>query len=121
MKFLFEASETPIYQRIIEGFSSALRHIGHDIFLIYPGNYSAPEDYLQTIQASNADYCVLTNSASPLSRLHIDGKEFLFEFTGQKLIFIHHDSIAAPGFSFDYAFINKRNAAFQHAAERSAH
>ncbi len=121
MKFLFEASGTPIYQRIIAGFSEALRQIGHEVFLLNPGNYSSSGDYLRAIQASGADYCVLTNALSPLALLHGDGERFLFEFTGQRLIFIHHDSIAVAGFACDQAYIGKRIAAYRRVAERGWH
>lgn len=121
MKFLFEVSATPIFQRIIEGFSNALRQIGHDVFLINPGNYSSAEDYLRAIEADSVDYCVLTNALSPLSLLHADGNRSLYELIGQRLIFIHHDNIAIAGFSCDQTYLRKRIAAYQRVAERSCH
>lgn len=121
MKFLFEISKTPIYQRIIEGFSAALQQLGHDTLLVDPGNYSSAGNYLRAIWAGNADCCVLTNSLSPLALLSSDGERFLFEFTDRRLIFIHHDSIAVAGFASDHAFIRKRLAAYRRVAERSRH
>src|SRR3990167_321613 len=74
MKFLFEVSGIQIYQRIIAGFLEALRQIGHEVFLLNPGNYSSSGDYLRAMQANGANYCVLTNSLSPLALLEEDRK-----------------------------------------------
>ena len=57
MKFLFEVATTPIYQRIIDSFSAALRRMGHEVWHINYAEFTHPGDYLKVVQERRADYC----------------------------------------------------------------
>jgi len=117
MRFLIEESLTPIYNRIVNAFASALTDSTHDAIIINPALYSNINEYINAIHKYNVDYCVITNSLSVLSQPSPE-KRFLFELIQPKLIFIHHDSLTGH---FSGELIEDRISAFLRTKEKCTH
>lgn len=115
--FYLEGSPTPIYQRLIDGFSHALMEYGHRVVSIDPTQFSDYRDYLAQVQALELDYCILTNPVCLLAAYSDEG--FLFETVPAKLIFIHHDNFACDPYNPNE--LKLRLEAFQRLKDRSFH
>lgn len=117
MRFLLEASQTPIYNRIVNAFAQALQQTMYDVVIINPASYKNIDEYLEAINNSSVDYCVITNSVSPLSTPAPD-KQFFFELLQPRLIFIHHDRITGH---FSGEMITERLSSFLRTRDKSWH
>lgn len=119
MRFLFEISPTPIYQRIIEAFSEALIDFGHEVVTVDYYACGNLDDYSSLIQSKNCDCIVITNSATAISAYVENKNRFLYELIEAKLVFIHHDNVI--GHLTDLFLMRNKLASFQRVGNRGFH
>jgi len=118
-KFLLEISNTPIYQRIINGLKQALLELGHTLVITYSPDFSSMDEYLSFINKEDPDFLLLTNADFCLARYSEELDGFPFEKIDIPVIFIHHDNIFTGLFSASQ--INEKILFFYRIRERSWH
>ncbi len=118
-KFLLEISNTPIYQRIINGLKQALLELGHTLVITYPPDFPSMDEYLTFINKEEPDFLLLTNAVCCLASYSEELNGFPFEKIDISVIFIHHDNLFTELFSSSK--INEKLLSFYRIKDRSWH
>jgi spore maturation protein CgeB/predicted SAM-dependent methyltransferase len=124
-KFLMEKSLTPISQRIIKNLSKTLIEFGHQVILADPSNFDNSNQYIDSINNTGIDFCIISNSFSALGSLDNKLKDFLFLKLEMPIIFIHHDDLFSRYFTLEQiyshleAFLKIQDQSFHFCLEYS--
>lgn len=117
-KIIFEASRTPIYQRIINGFARALQKKHHQPTIVEP-DPGRPLEFVRRINKLKPDFIFITNQFGLLSKYNLKKQKYLYELLVSPVIFIHHDNLFGP--IYDGKDIKQRLEAFVRISDRSSH
>jgi len=91
MKFIIEASRTPIYHRIALAITKNLLEMGHEVYFIETQDFNN-RDFIETINDVNVDYYITTNDYNFIQKFEANSNKYIFQEIQHKIIFLHHDS-----------------------------
>ncbi len=91
MKFVIEASKTPIYNRIAQAITKNLLEMGHTAHLIDTNGFDN-KTFIETINNIDLDFYISTNDYNFIQKFDPVKNKYNFQEIHHKTIFLHHDS-----------------------------
>lgn len=118
-KVLFENSNTPIYQRIINAFIKGMQEFDIETKALDQNCFSSTLNYINYIKNNSIDTCIITNQNSVFTTYLKQENCFLFELLPCMLLFIHHENLVNA--HQNITMIYNKFRAFQNVNQRSVH